>query len=378
MTAFLFQNFFGVTFRQPGAVTFLWLALGFITVADAGLQKDDMSAGEPAPTKLRLHAWTPGRPPAPALALLCAGLIFLNVMLGRTLINTVRCGLLSHIAEFEAKRGNFEQAVYLGEKAIALNPYSVFPYYITGYSIGKLGKHERSLELNGKALSLLPGNGSVYYNMGVNYKELGRFEEAERAFERAIELMPTAERHHAALAELLIDTGRLDEALARAEEAARIRPKSPELHTLLADIHARRGYPEEALAHLQAAAKLSREDPALWEQCARLAARLQSWDDCAKASRAWLRYDPSSAEAANLLGASYFSLGDYRRARSAFQKARKLAPDDLSIRLKLAITRAEMGDIRRAKRELETIIELAPDSTEAATARKLLGQGSAR
>jgi O-antigen ligase len=43
--AFLFQNFFGVTFRQTGSVTFFWLWLGALALAGASLQRKDMGAG---------------------------------------------------------------------------------------------------------------------------------------------------------------------------------------------------------------------------------------------------------------------------------------------------------------------------------------------
>ncbi|MCJ7751307.1 MAG: O-antigen ligase family protein, partial [Armatimonadetes bacterium] len=215
MSAFLFQNLFGVTFRQPGTVTFFWLSLGFLTVAGAGGGAvDGEQAADPRVRQWHFRKLSVGAVASVAVVLACVVLF-----LGSLLLGPVRAGVLVKQADSAAKRGRFDTAGMLADQAIKADPYSVLAYYIGAYAWGSLGDHEKSLEANQKALSLLPGNASVYYNIGVNYKELGRFEDAREAFERAIELMPTADRHYAAMAELLLEEGKMEEALSYAREA---------------------------------------------------------------------------------------------------------------------------------------------------------------
>jgi len=371
VTAFLFQNLFGVTFRTPGAVTFFWLALGFLAVANAGVPRVERSghAEDPLP-RLRMRAFLPL--PAPGLALVFLALAATNILLGKMLVDIALGGVLAKQAEQRSKAGRFEEAVEYGKRAIALSPYNVHAYYITGYAVGALGDHEQSLDLNKQALGLLPGNGSVYYNLGVNYKELGDFEQAEESFRRAIELMPTAVRHHAALAELLIARGRLDEALAQATKAAELAPKNAEVYELLSRIEARRERPNESFDYLMKAAVLSKDDVDLWKRCTRIALEMQKWEDCRTCSAKWLKYDPYSVEAQKLLGISYFNLQNFRAARNRLQTVVKAQPEEPSVRLMLAYCYSELGAQRKAKRELKQVIRLAPDSYSAAVARALL------
>src|SRR5574340_1114578 len=71
MTAFLFQNFFGVTFRQAGAVTFYWLWLGLLTLAWASLPRLGSGGPDPDLKVLRFHR-LPAWGLAPAAAVLAA------------------------------------------------------------------------------------------------------------------------------------------------------------------------------------------------------------------------------------------------------------------------------------------------------------------
>ena len=223
MTAFLFQNYFGVTFRQPGTVTFFWLSLGLLTLAGAGVGTTDGDQSL-AP---RLRQWHFRKLSPGAVASVAAVLACVLLFVGSVLLGQVRAGILVKRADSAAKRREFQTAGMLAQEAIKADPYSVLGYYVGAYAWGSLGDHEKSLEANQKALSLLPGNASVYYNIGVNYKELGRFDEAREAFDKAIELMPTAERHYAAMAELLLEDGKMEEALSYAREAIELKPKDP-------------------------------------------------------------------------------------------------------------------------------------------------------
>ncbi|MBN1459546.1 MAG: tetratricopeptide repeat protein [Armatimonadetes bacterium] len=371
MTAFLFQNFFGVTFRTPGAVTFFWLALGFLAVADTGVSHREEPGQSASPQPLfRTKSFLPV--PAPGLAVTFVVLAATNIMLGGLLVDLARAGVLAKRAEFSSKSGNFRQAVEYGKKAVSLSPYNTQAYYLTAYAAGALGDHEESLRLNQKALELLPGNGSVYYNLGVNYKELGDFDKAEECFERAIELVPTSPRHHAALAEILILTGRLDEALAQAKTAAELDPKSGEVFELLSRVEARRGRQNESLDYLLKAAQLAKDDLDLWQRCATIAFARKRWEDCRTCSAKWLKYDPYSVEAMKLLGVSYFNLGNFKAARSRLQKVLKSEPNDQAIRFLVARCHTELGAHSKARRELKEVIRIAPESYAAARARAML------
>jgi len=365
MSAFLFQNLFGVTFRQPGTVTFFWLSLGLLTVAGAGV-----GAADP-----RVRQWHFKKLSVGAVASVAVALACLVLLLGSVLLGQVRAGALVKRADTAAKRGRFDTAGMLAEQAIKADPYSVIAYYVGAYAWGSLGDHKKSLEANKKALSLLPGNASVYYNIGVNYKELGRFEDAREAFERAIELMPTADRHYAAMAELLLEEGKMEEALSYAREAITLSPKDSRFYMLAADITTRQRKLDETLEFIRQAAAVAPKDAKIWRQYAQLLVRRKQYDEAIRACNKWISIEPNSALAHNLLGTSYYDTRKFGAARAAFLKALGIDPTYGEARLNLAYTYAQLKDPDAMYSELIYLAETEPDTRAGRLATQMLERG---
>ena len=438
MTAFMFQNLFGVTFRQTGTVMFFWLSLGFLAVAHARARAATPAVG------MALREVQFRRPRVPVLGAATMGAVALVGALVWLGLRPVRSNVLLKQAEQEAKQGLFEAAALHADRALELNPYSSHSYYIAAYAWGNLGNHERSLKANQKALAVLPGNATVYYNTGVNYKQLGRLEEARQSFQRAIELMPTAMRHHAAMAEVLVEMGRYDEALPYASEAVRLDPGDAGARLLLAELQARRGDQAAAAAQMEEALRLapdtvsvlpklaliylqmgnldkaaeagnqwlrldpSSADPRLLladvqrrrgdfagaaaqiEAAARLApgnvpvlrglaelyfSRLKDWDKAINAANRWLSLSPNEPEAYLILGASQSKLKNYAAAKQALQRAVELQPDNLGARLQLAYCYLQLNQMPLAKKELEWLASKHPNAPEGKRAAQWLAQG---
>ena len=437
MAAFMFQNLFGVTFRQTGTVTFFWLSLGFLTVAQARARGPDAAAG------LALKEVQFRRLRLPALGAVSIGAVALVAALGWLGLRPARSNVLLKQAEQEAKQGLFEAAALHADRALELNPYSSQGYYIAAYAWGNLGDHERSLKANRKALALLPGNATVYFNLGVNYKELGRLEEARESFQRAIELMPTAMRHHAAMAETLLAMGRYDDAIPYVSEAVRLDPDDVGGRLLLAELQARRGDQAAAAAQMEKALRLapdavsvlpklagiylqmgdlekaakagnqwlrldpSNPDPRLvlaevqrqrgdfagaaaqMEEAARLApgnvpvlraltefyfVRLRETDKAINAANRWLNLSPNEPEAYFILGVGRYQQKNYAAATSALQRAVELQPGNLGARLQLADCYLQLKQIPLAKKELEWLASTHPETREGKRAAQVLAE----
>jgi len=371
MTAFLFQNLFGVTFRQTGTVTFFWLSLGFLSVAQSRL---GMIGGEGPQPVLREYRF--GRLPVPALGVVGIGLVGITVLVTWLGIRPVESNVLVRQAEREARWHRFQTAAELADEGLKLNPYSTLGYYISAYAWGSLGDHGRSLRANERALELLPGNASVYYNLGVNYKELGRLEEARNSFKRAIALMPTAMRHHAAMAEVLLQMHRYDEALTYAKEAVQLEPRNADVRLLLADVEARRGDLKATGAQMEKASQLAPSKVSVLRQLADFYFRSRNYNRVADVCSRWLRVDPSAFPAYMLLGASRYNQKDYAAARAAFLKAVELNPDDHGARLRLAYACIHVKDSAQAYQQLKWLVSKQPDTPEGKEAARLLQAGT--
>jgi tetratricopeptide (TPR) repeat protein len=366
-TAFLFQNFFGVTFRQTGVVTFFWLWLAILVVAAAWPMERELESSGPRLRELRFR-------PVPLASLTALTLVLGAALLalGWLAIRPVKSSLLLRRAQAAAAQGYFSDAVRIAEETLELNPYSAVAYYTLAYAHGQMGNIEQAVEANQKALTLLPGNASVYYNLGVSYKKLGRLEEAEEALRTAIELQPTGVENRGAMAEVLLEQKKFEEAEEHADEAVRLDPKNPKCYLLVADVAAKQGNLPKVLENLRLAARFAKDDPAVHQQLAELLLRLRQDKEAYGASLNWVKLAPHSARANAAVGTAAFNLGRYRQARSSFERALEIDPKDLKARLGLAYSAGRLRDQATAKRELERIVRTSPNSWEGREAKRVL------
>ncbi len=379
-TAFLFQNFFGVTFRQTGAVTFFWLWLGVLALAAAWIPAPGEERAEPRVRQVQFAPLS-----FSALVLAALGLLCVLIVLGWYTVRPVAGNMKLRAAKRQADKGKafpegqeearerqFEMAAELAEEATRLSPYSAPAYYTAGYAWGELGEYDKALAATKRALELLPANASFEYNLGVTYLAMGDMEKAEASFARAIELMPTSAKHHGAMADILLQQGRIEEAVPYAREALRLTPEDPKCRMLMADVEARRGNLPRVVRHLRAATRLDPDDVSARRQLCELLLRLKKYRQAVSACRVWVRLDPTSARAWQGLGVAYFKVRDYEAAEKAFARAVEIGPGSARARLRLAHSNLALGKSAQAAREFEEVVRLRPKSREAAEARAML------
>ena len=380
-TAYLVQNFFGVTFRQTGAATFFWLWLGVLAVAGAWAPAEE-KGDELRVRELHFTPLSPVRLTLVGMVLACVVAVLgwlivrpavANVML-RDARRAARMAQSVPAEEADVRRGHFRRAAELAQDMIRLSPYSATGYYTAAYAWGELGEYEKALEANKRALELLPGNASFEYNLGVTYISLDRLGEAEESFRRAIELMPTNWQQQGAMAELLLRQGRLEEAAPYAEEAVRLGRRDPKCHMLMADVEVRRGNLEAALKHLRNAGRRAPGDAGIWSQLTALLLRMDKPGEAIRASRTWARADPTSPDPLHALGLARYQRGEYGGARKAFVRALELDEKFLPARLHLGYSYLRLGKPVKAKRELARVVRMGPRTREGKTAKTVLDQ----
>jgi len=124
----------------------------------------------------------------------------------------------------------FEQAIAVGEKAIALGPSYDLPYFSLSYIMRHAGRFEESIVLVKKAMRLNPCYPAYYlYTLGTSCSFAGRYEEALEAWKRLLERAQKGEYPpdlaHLGLSVVYMELGREEEARAHAAEVLRIDPK---------------------------------------------------------------------------------------------------------------------------------------------------------
>jgi tetratricopeptide (TPR) repeat protein/O-antigen ligase len=358
-TAFFFQNFYGITFRETGASSFFWLWLGVLVLGAASLRGQGQAATLPRLHELRLR-----RLSLPATLLTAAALAAALAVLGWLVTRPVRASMLVRLAGVYAKQGRFDISKEIARQAVALCPYSALAYYNLAYAEGQLGDFTAAAEHNQRALELLPGNASMQYNLGVTYRKLGKYPEAEARFREAVRLAPTFYENQAALAETLLEEGKVSEAWDYTRRALALAPDNPRVLQFAAKVAQARGDVNAALAFQKQAASLQPATPASQQQLAENLLAAKRYQEALPACRKWVELEPGSARAHFALGFAQYWLGQLSDAKQSFLRALALDPRHTQARYLLAWTYLRSNDVQNGARELAEVIRTAPDSKE--------------
>jgi tetratricopeptide (TPR) repeat protein len=123
-------------------------------------------------------------------------------------------------------KGQYEKAIFEGEKACALDPNSDHVLAAFAYSLQHVGRPEEAIEFYEKAIRLdpIPPNWFLF-ELGNTYRDAGRYEEAIETYKKVLKRLPN---NHWVFLNLTITysiSGREEEARAAAAEALKIKPK---------------------------------------------------------------------------------------------------------------------------------------------------------
>jgi tetratricopeptide (TPR) repeat protein len=127
-------------------------------------------------------------------------------------------------------QGQFDQAITVGEKSIALGPSHDVSYGSLGNTMRYAGRFKESITLMKKAIRLNPHYPAWYLAvLAVSYCMEERYEEAIEAWERALERAQKGEYPllyaHLGLSAAYMELGRDEEARSHAAEVLGINPK---------------------------------------------------------------------------------------------------------------------------------------------------------
>jgi tetratricopeptide (TPR) repeat protein len=237
-----------------------------------------------------------------------------------------------------------------------------WPYYLGHLLIskGELTKAEEHFE---QVLRLRPTDFATLVWLGYVYIELGRPEAAEPVLAKARALGPNT-------AAVLYQLGRASlakqdyaNAVRHLEEALRLNPAATVVHYPLAMAYRGLGDLEKAQSNVDRTkgrggpgATMTVPDPLMAE----------------------LRTMLRSPEVYGELGQQASAREDWPEAARQFRKAIELSPDNVDMRLNLALTLNRMGDARAALAELEAAIRLDPRFARAHLMMGVLQERSGR
>ena len=244
---------------------------------------------------------------------------------------------------------------------VSIDPTDALAWANLGNAYRKLSMPDSALWCYRQASDRDSTNEKYANNLSVLYMEQNDYLGAEYAIRRVVALSDTAYGARATLGLICLNLGKTDEAKKVLDEAIKIHPDQ-----YLA--YYNRGLVEETLADTAAALAdyhtAVKYAPGNRDAYTRIV-QIYQWSgqtlSAIDAARRWQREDPNSATAIFLEGTCHYMVGEYKLARSTFERVLLLSPKDALTMYYLASTHRNLGEVEVAKQYAKHATDTDPN-----------------
>ena len=250
--------------------------------------------------------------------------------------------LLGRVYKEEGRNDRACQA-FMG--AIKLDPHYSNAYAQLGLVQVLLNKISEATESFKKAISINSGNSTAHFGMAQVAFKQNRLEAAVAELNISLYQNPNSSPVHQLLGKVYEAQGNTVAAIKEFKEAIRIKPELPGPYLSIASVAESRGDMEMAIAELHAGLELIPNEPELLIRLANDSLRIDKFDDAIKNFELAETAAPSSAaplegltralylKAQKEASGAYFASNDCAKANILVQKAIKLNPTSIELRL---------------------------------------------
>jgi tetratricopeptide (TPR) repeat protein len=243
-------------------------------------------------------------------------------------------------ATWASNDGRLGDAIAEFESLVEADPANPVFRGSLGKALRDAGSHDRAIHLYQEAVALNPADAEAWYNLAVTLNEAGRKRQAADAM----------------------------------GEAIRRGGKHPEAHNTLGIVLASEGKPEEAIREFERAVELDPRHARALNNLGNVLRDSGRLDDAARAYGRAIEADDDYADPLNGIGVLEVQRKRPAAAIGYFDRALKLAPENMEVRLNRAIAYELAGERVRAMTEYEGFLRAAGGRREYAEQRRIAEQ----
>ena len=265
----------------------------------------------------------------------------------------------------EAELGNFDDAIALFTRVIAIEPQYGVAHYAKARLLSDLNRHSEALEHHDQSVELLASNPWAFVNRGVCRAALKNILGARDDFDKAIELDPSLSAAFCNKGNILLEMESFSEALPFMDEAIQLAPLNFSALSSKSACLIKLKQPREALEFADRSIDLNPDYAEAW--CNRSVAlnELKRHEEALASCDQAIKIKPDYADAYLGRGVVLNDLMRYEEALADYDRAIELKPDCAKSWSNRGIT---LNDLRRYEEALASYdrsIELKPGYTEA-------------
>ncbi len=280
------------------------------------------------------------------------------------------------------EQGRLDDAINEFREATKIDPQ--YSEAFAGLGVAELdrGSLAEATSAFKQAIALNSGNSTAHYGLGKVYVKQNMPDEAIKELNTSLYQNPNSAPARLAMGEAYAEQGNTVAAIQQFQESIRIKPENADAYLHIADIRESRGDLEHSIAELRSGLELNPNSTELHERIADESLHLEKLDDAIKEYTNVLNSNPNNAAAAKGLTRSYylkankeatgafFVSNEYENAKAMLDKAVKMNPNDMELRLAQAKLRTLSGE----KVDLSQVGTPTNDGERLAYAEALLAQ----
>ena len=281
--------------------------------------------------------------------------------------NGARAGVLAGLAKDQYENGTYDKARASIDDAIKLYPENPL-FHILSARIaieeGRLEAAEKSLAV---ARQLDPRNADADYLSGVVCQRWQKLDQAAEFYRAATEKQPQELAYLLAQAEMLVALNRSEEGLALLQTKVVYFEHSPIIRDAVGQLLMQKGQYSQAVDMFRQASVLATDDMSIRERLAMAYMKTRQYNEAADTFQRVLK-DENFAKRGDLflaLGEAQGQLRRTREAKTSFDTATQLSPNEPAAWLGLGKVALELNDTKRAEISLRRAITIDPSNSEA-------------
>jgi tetratricopeptide (TPR) repeat protein len=280
--------------------------------------------------------------------------------------NDARASVLEGLAREQYENGNLDKCRVTVDEALQLAPDNASLHILSA----KLSIEQSQLELAERELALArkcdPKDAEADYLSGVVFQRWQQPQSAYEFYTSASEKAPAELAYLLARAEMLVQLDRRDEALTLLNQKVIYFEHSAVIRDAVGELLVQAGRYPEACEMLRQASILANDDSQIREHLAFAQYYAGDFRAASDGLRRLLA-DPDYANRAEILvtlGQCDLALTHVALARSDFESAAQISPNNVPAWLGLAKTALQANDLRRAELSIQKILAIDPDSAD--------------
>ncbi len=261
------------------------------------------------------------------------------------------------------KKGQYKEALILGEKWIKLEPDSYVAQNEFGIIYFNLKDYRKAIKYYEKALELNPNEAGIYNNLAGVFYDLESYYKAIKHCEKAIQLNPNDADFHNNFGKIYDRLKEYKKAIKNYEKAIQLDPNNAHFYNDIGNTFGDLKEYKKAIINFEKAIQLNPNDADFYNDLGNIFGDLKEYEKAIINFEKAIQLNPNNADFHNHLGMIYIHLKQYKQAESQFKKASQLNKKNLYIHCSLIHLHIAQNDLKKAENQLKKTLAL--DQTEA-------------